>query len=163
MSNLFSHAPNAVPGNDSIPAARVSAVTVPVPVREAFDGFTDGIHLWWPVEGHSIFGAESHIGFETGLLLEDSFTGSQSVWGEIRTWAEPTSLAINWHRGSNPLNPTIVSVNFSVLDDESTTVVLTHDGWAPGDLGHEQFEIHCDWPLILSRYVRFMGGSSKLD
>lgn len=163
MSSLFSHAPEPVPENDSVPAARSAVAVVPLPIAEAFDGFTDGIHLWWPMNTHSGFGGESHVGFEDGFLVEDSFTGTQCMWGEVQLWEEPASLVLKWQLGDNPLTPTIVGIDFTAVGESSTTVTLKHDGWTPGEVGHEQYEKYCDWPLILSRYARFMGGALKLD
>lgn len=163
MSSLFSHSPEPESVSNVQIDSRTSAVEVPVPISEAFDGFTDGIHLWWPMETHSHFGAEAHVGFEAGVLLEDGFSGSQESWGEVTAWEAPTSLVIKWQLGFSPLNSTRVQVNFQELSENSTTVTLVQDGWTPGIVGVEQYEKYCDWPLILARYARFMGGTPSLD
>ena len=162
MSNLFSHSPESASDDVGVPPARSGAVVVPVPVTEAFDGFTDGIHLWWPMESHSTFGVEAHVGFEKGVLLEDAFAGESSIWGEVRSWDEPVSLVIDWQLAGHPLTPTTVRVDFTTHNESSTTVTVTHDGWAPGRAGWQQYETYCDWPLILARFARFMGGAPAL-
>lgn len=163
MSNLFSHAAVDLPEDQTVHAARHAVVVVPVPLAEAFDGFTDGIHLWWPMETHSKFGAEAHVGFENGVLLEDAFTGEHVLWGEVQGWDAPSSLDMRWQMDGHRLSPTVVHVDFATNDDGSTTVSLTHDGWAAGNVGQQQYEKYCDWPLILARYARFMGGVPALD
>ncbi len=163
MSNLFSHASESLPEDLAVHSARSAVVIVPVPLAEAFDGFTDGIHLWWPMDTHSKFGAEAHVGFENGVLLEDAFAGEHVLWGEVQEWDAPSSLVIRWQLDGHLLSPTVVHVDFTTNGDGSTTVSLTHDGWAPGNVGLQQYEKYCDWPLILARYARFMGGVPALD
>ena len=163
MSSLFSHAPVSLPDDVEVPAARTATVVVPVPITEAFDGFTDGIHLWWPMDSHSNYGADAHIGFEDGLLLEDSFTGVQTTWGDVRSLEQPASLVIAWQLGGHPSTPTTVHVDFTINAERSTMVAVTHDGWSSGQTGAQQYEKYCDWPLILSRFARFMGGGPKVD
>lgn len=163
MTSLFSHAPVSAPDDLQVPAARSAVVNVPVPVVEAFDGFTDGIHLWWPMDSHSTYGEEAHVGFEEGVLLEDAFAGASSIWGEVRSWEESSSLVMSWQLGGQPLTPTTVHVDFKANGESSTTVTVFHDGWVPGRAGWQQYETYCDWPLILARFARFMGGAPALD
>lgn len=158
MSNIFSHAPEPVAATTDVPESRTASVVVPVDAGDAFDGFTDGIHLWWPMESYSGFGAGAHVGFEGQRLVEESDAGEQQLWGEVQTWEEPTSLVLRWHLGDDPLTPTQVSVTFDDDGAGSTRLALVQDGWAPGQAGKAQFEKYCDWPLILARYARFMGG-----
>lgn len=163
MSELFSHAaPSPEPGAASL-ESRVTEVTVPVGQREAFDGFTDGIHLWWPLAGYSHFGADSHVGFEDGALLEESSQGEQYLWGQLRNWEPPSSLELSWQLGGNPLTPTRVTVEFETRGGRSTLVRLVQDRWPDGAEGVSMREKFGDWPAILARFVRFMGGQPSLD
>jgi uncharacterized protein YndB with AHSA1/START domain len=158
MSNIFSHAPQPHQADSERPEPRQASVVVPVNNADAFDGFTDGIHLWWPMDPYSGFGPEAHVGFEGQQLVEESDAGEHQLWGEVQAWEEPTSLVMRWHLGDNSLTPTQVRVDFADDGNGATVLTLTQDGWAPGQAGRAQFEKYCDWPLILSRYARFMGG-----
>ncbi|WP_125616757.1 SRPBCC domain-containing protein [Specibacter cremeus] len=162
MSDIFSHAPTRIPAGDAAPAARVTKVLVPVGPEYAFDGFTDGIHLWWPMTTSGAFGDGSHAGFDDRQLVEEAPDGRAQLWAEVRSWTPPSSLVLDWQLGDSPLTPTTVAVTFDPIEG-GTLVTLIHDGWAPGDLGREQYAKHCDWPLILAGYARFMGGEVRFD
>lgn len=163
MDSLFSHASTDAPSTASAPPARVSRVTVPVPVDQAFDGFTDAIHLWWPLDTHSKFGVYAHLGFDQSTLLEEDDDGASQLWAEIESWEAPTSLTLRWYLAGDPLLPTRVKVTFTASGESGTDVELVQDGWIAGDGGVAQFEKYCDWPLILARFARFMGASVSLD
>ncbi|NVM96862.1 SRPBCC domain-containing protein [Arthrobacter wenxiniae] len=164
MDGIFSHAPkpHAEPVQEEGPGARSAAVVVPAQPEFAFDGFTDGIHLWWPMEGHSGFGAGSHVGFEARRLFEEAPDGRQQLWADVREWMPPSDLVLDWQLAGDPLAPTTVTVSFDTAE-EGTRVTLVQDGWAAGGLGWEEYNKYCDWPLILARYARFMGGAPSLD
>jgi uncharacterized protein YndB with AHSA1/START domain len=162
MSDIFSHAaPQPGPTTANLDP-RITEVSVPVASREAFDGFTDGIHLWWPLEEYSRFGADSHVGFEEGSLVEESPDGDEYVWGQLRSWEPPSSLELSWQLGGNPLAPTRIIVGFEPREDGGTVVRLVQDGWPEGREGVRMREKFSDWPAILARFVRFMGGSATL-
>lgn len=164
MDGIFSHAPNPEPdiAQKDVLHARTAAVLVPVRPDFAFDGFTDGLHLWWPMDRYSGYGPESHAGFEDNRLLEESPDGQQQIWAEVAEWTPPSSLVLRWQLAGSPLVPTTLTVTFDAVDG-GTRVTLVHDGWATGALGCEQYDKYCDWPLILSKYARFMGGAPGLD
>ena len=165
MDGIFSHAPKPQAGATQTdgPGARTAAALVPVEQEFAFDGFTDGIHLWWPMDGYSGYGTEAHAGFEDKRLVEESPDGQEQVWAEVKAWTPPSAMVLDWQLAGNPLLPTTVSVTFDAVSGGGTRVTLVHDGWAAGELGREQYNKYCDWPLILSRYARFMGGALSLD
>lgn len=163
MSELFSHA-TPTSATESGPLEPLSVdVTVGVGQREAFDGFTDNMHLWWPLSEFSTFGLKSHVGFEDGVLLEESPDGEQGLWATVQRWFPPSSLELSWHQGGNPLHPTRVRVGFDALTDSATAIHLTQDNWPSGVEGRKARERYRDWAGILGGYVRFMGGLADLD
>lgn len=95
MDNLFSHADDAIPGTaesrDSLDPV-ICTVTVPGPVAQAFAGFTDHTHLWWPLESHGVYGAGSYVEFEENLILETADDGRTTIWGTIDDWQPPLSF-----------------------------------------------------------------------
>ena len=158
MSDIFSHAAPRPGYNAATPEPRITEVNVPVELREAFDGFTDSIHLWWPLAEYSRFGPDSHVGFEEGSLVEESSDGDQYLWGQLRSWEPPSSLELSWQLGGNPLVPTRLRLQFESDGDGGTKVRLVQDGWPDGEEGARMREKFSDWPVILARFVRFMGG-----
>lgn len=164
MDGIFSHAPKRrsefAQGNGL--EARTAAVQVPVQAEFAFDGFTDGVHLWWPMAAYSGYGAEAHASFEGRRLIETASDGREQLWAEVREWLPPSSLVLDWYLAGNPLAPTTLTVKFDPVEG-GTRVTLVHNGWANGVLGREQYDKYCDWPLILAKYARFMGGAPSLD
>lgn len=166
MSDLFSHAPAAPepassPGGEGSEEPVVCTVVVHTSVEHAFTGFTEHIHLWWPFQGHSVYGAGSYAGFEGNLLLETSEQEETTEWGRVTSWQEPDHLAMTWHPGGPELEATTVDLSFRDLEEERTEVKLIHSGWDrhPEPAAREAYA--ADWPAILGRYVRFMGGGSQ--
>lgn len=157
MDNLFSHRANEPLPTEPLPPVACS-VTVPVPPEQAFDGFTDAIHLWWPLAEDSLFGAGSYVGFEEGNLVETAEDGRTSVWAEVDGWEPPRDLRLAWHRGTGPLAAQELEVVFLALDG-ATHVEVVHGGWELVPDGRS-LRAHFEraWPQILARYQRFMGG-----
>ncbi|MCZ2403522.1 hypothetical protein IV498_10095 [Paenarthrobacter sp. Z7-10] len=137
-------------------------MTVSADQRAAFDGFTDNIHLWWPLADHSSLGPDAYIGFEDGLLIEESYSGDKDLWATVRHWSPPSSLELSWH-GGNPLSPTRVRVSFNAVTKAATEVRLTQDRRPSANEDGKVPENCVPWDSILARYARFMGGSADLD
>ncbi|MCX2750514.1 hypothetical protein OOZ51_22320 [Arthrobacter sp. MI7-26] len=164
MESLFSHA-----ASDSGPQPEqsgeldpvVCTVVVPSPVAHAFMGFTDHPHLWWPMEDHSVYGAGSHVEFEENLIVETADDGRTSVWGTIDDWQPPLSFHASWYPGSTAMWSTELRVAFHAVDG-GTELRLVHDGWEGAeDPARTRADYAADWPGVLDRYVRFMGGGSE--
>ena len=83
--SLFSHAAEE-PQPSKVLEPITFEVTVPHPPEQAFEGFTDLIHLWWPVDTHSILGDGSHVEFEETVLTETSDRDEVRNWGDILEW-----------------------------------------------------------------------------
>ncbi|AIX99602.1 MULTISPECIES: SRPBCC family protein [Arthrobacter] len=162
MQNLFSHAhePDYVASRETEQLEGV--VLIDVPMDQAFDGFTDGIHLWWPVSEQSVFGEGSHVALLRDHLVEESADGEEIVWADISAWESPSHLALQWVSGNVSENHQEVDISFELADGGMTKVSVTYDH-DPGAEAAEDGTFACDWSLILSRYARFMGGAVQLD
>jgi len=163
MSNLFSHPdePTQAPPapTDSLDPL-IFAVTVPGPVAQAFAGFTDHTHLWWPLESHGVYGAGSYVEFEENLILETADDGRTTIWGTIDDWQPPLSFHATWHPGTTALWSTELRAAFRAVPD-GTEVRVVHDGWEGAENPAAERESYsAGWPLVLARYVRFMGGDA---
>ena len=162
MSNLFSHAhePDYVLAQET-KDVEVSVI-LGVPTDQAFDGFTDGVHLWWPVAEQSIFGEGSHVAVLRDHLVEEADDGEEVVWAEVVEWDAGEFLRLHWVLGHEQNGSADIDVHFEVVGDSQTRVrVITE----PITQGTEQVgkTFICDWSLILARYTRFMGGALRLD
>lgn len=158
MSSLFSHAGTGADPEirAEAPGSRIAAVVVPAGPEHAFEGFTDYIHLWWPTECTD-FGEGTFVEFDDGVLIEESDDGEEAVWARERSRATPHQLVLSWENGWDPFAPSRVRLDFA-RNGTGTTVTLTQDGWESGSGGREQYDQYNDWPRILDRYLRFMGG-----
>ncbi|WP_415856559.1 SRPBCC domain-containing protein [Sinomonas sp. G460-2] len=160
MEPLFSHGSRPEPseeGHATLPP-RVYRLAVPAPREIAFSAFVGDIHLWWP-DSYTGFGATTHAYVEDGIIGEESELGESQVWGEVRAEEPPSFVEFSWTLAWRPDAPTRVRVEFD--DDpesgEGTLVTFTHDGWARGPEGRDQYEKYSEWPLILGRYAAYFG------
>lgn len=159
MDNLFSHTtatsvPEPAKGLEPV----VCTVVVPGAVARAFVGFTEHMHLWWPLEDHGVYGPGSYVEFEENLILETSDDGRTAVWGSIDDWQPPLSFHASWHPGSQALWSTELRVAFRAVEG-GTELRLVHSGWEGAqDPAAARADYLSDWPAILQRFVRFMGG-----
>jgi uncharacterized protein YndB with AHSA1/START domain len=157
-TSLFSHAPREPePANSAEPVE--CRVTVARHGREAFEGFTDLIHLWWPVDSHSVAGEGSHVEFEDKVLTETSIEDAVHVWGEILDWVPDSHLRLTWHPGRSPATSGELRIDFAEAAPGRTEILLVHSGWENMPDGQQQRADYAEgWPEILGRYIRFMGG-----
>ncbi|MCY0906431.1 hypothetical protein [Arthrobacter sp. H14-L1] len=168
MSDLFSHpAPGTNPQSSTLPNASCE-VTVPVGPSDAFEGFIDSIHLWWPVDDCSSFGAETHVGFDNGELLEESVKGEKCLWARVSEWIPPSSIELAWLLDLGPLSVGRIVCRFAPLPDGTTVVSLSQRAEEPrSDAGDGVSNARSgDSALskqLLQRYARFMGAQPDLD
>jgi uncharacterized protein YndB with AHSA1/START domain len=161
MDGLFSHAeprPEESGTDQSGLPAVTFTVAVPVEPDQAFEGFTDYIHLWWPVKAYSAFGSGTHPAFERDSLYEEAEDGRQYQWARMVRLEPPELLELAFTMWMDQHPPSRVVVRFHGNPTGATDVVVTHDGWTQGSAGREQFERYKGWPEILGYYARFMGG-----
>ncbi|HYH77774.1 MAG TPA: SRPBCC domain-containing protein [Arthrobacter sp.] len=166
MVNLFSHAVGPTPDPADLPDALfplILTVIVPCPVAQAFAGFTDHTHLWWPLESHGVYGTGSYVEFEENLILETADDGRTSIWGTIDDWQPPLSFHAAWHPGTTALWSTELRVAFRAVPG-GTELRLVQDGWEGAeDPAAARAEYAASWPVVLERYVRFMGGDPEIS
>jgi hypothetical protein len=158
MDSLFSHgdAGSAAAASRTPPPTLSAEVSVPRNPDDSFAGFTDGIHLWWPVE-ETRFGEGTHPEFTDGELFEEDASRKSALWATLLGSSSDGALELAWHHQGNPNISSHVTVSFTP-DGAGTHVSVVHDGWAEGDLGYEQFAAAPHWPAVLASYRRFMGG-----
>ncbi len=162
MDSLFSHGnSNAEPNPadfSAAPAALVAEVTVPQSREDSFAGFMDGIHLWWPAD-QTRFGEGTHPEFTDGTLFEEDPSGRSALWATLIEPVSESGLELAWHHQGNPHLSSHVSISF-LENGPVTQVRVVHNGWADGELGHEQSDAAPDWVAALAHYRRFMGGAA---
>ncbi|WP_411375575.1 hypothetical protein ACLH0K_04115 [Arthrobacter sp. MPF02] len=167
MSSLFSHGQDPfgsddTGGQDPLEPV-VSAVVVPGSVAHAFAGFTDHTHLWWPLESHGVYGADSYVEFEENLILETADDGRTSIWGTLDDWQPPLSFHATWHPGSTALWSTELLVVFKAVPD-GTEVRVFHEGWEGAEDPEAARAGYVEaWPRILAKYARFMGSPEDAE
>ena len=119
----------------------------------AFDVFTARIGSWWPLEGHSVYGAASTVRFEDREIVEVSADDERSVWGTVTDWQPGERVAFTWHPGKPADQASRVSVSFTAADDQ-TLVTLVHEGWEVfADPEASRAEYDHGWPIVLEQYA----------
>ncbi|GAA2562384.1 hypothetical protein HD598_001041 [Neomicrococcus aestuarii] len=160
MDSLFSHAvPPEEPASPTSAAgdsAELShAVKVPVEPDQAFEGFIDYLHLWWPSE-YTVFGSGTHVAIEDGELGEESVEGHWLPWAKVQKVVHGGLLEME------SLDPSRarVSVRFTAEGPSATTVSVDQD--APlVILEQDQHPIVVSWLDVLGYYARFMGADTR--
>ncbi|MHA7277980.1 SRPBCC family protein [Arthrobacter sp. HLT1-21] len=159
MSDLFSDAAPSAPDFDRLVALEF-AVLVPVPVEHTFAGFVEHIHLWWPAEVLSVWGAGSFFDLEGNSLVETSVEEDEAVWAEVRRTGQDTRLEMVWHHQPTGGTSTELTIDFRPTTGGGTTVSLVHDGWSTEPASGADRATYLDfWPLALEKFSRFMGGA----
>lgn len=175
MSDLFSHSP--VPADALAPRSDLhSAVDVPAPTDHAWAGLTQHLHLWWPAEQLSRWGAESFFDLEDKALVETSAEDDENVWGEVTAAQQGQWLELRWrHLGSVSTTQVRIEVSSgkargdadagrpvsagSPDSSDFSAFTLVHRGWTRED-PDEVYDFYADfWQLALGRFRRFMGGA----
>ena len=153
-SSLFSHAPEPEPERSREPVADVQETcNVPRETEEAFRGFHEYPHLWWPAE-HTEFGEGTHIEFEGGALVETSEEEETRARAEVRQIQPGQLLELEWNPGTGS---TTVTIGFTARD-AGTDVSIRHSGFdAVPDGASQRVEAETLWRNVLQRYARFMG------
>lgn len=158
-SSLFSHAPEPEPERAplQVPDIEESCV-VPRETGEAFSGFHEYPHLWWP-EDFSTFGEGMHPEFEGGSLTETSVDEEKALWATVREVRAGELLVLDWFLGHGASVPTDVEVRFEpAAAGTGTSVTLVHTGFGRLPDGADVRErMAGQWRNALQRYSRFMG------
>lgn len=156
-SSLFSHAPDPEPQPTAADVADiVETCIVPRETEEAFSGFHEYLHLWWPAE-FSTFGEGMHPEFESGSLTETSLDEKTALWAKVREICPDEVLAMDWFLGHSPTISTNVELRFEPQGD-GTLVTLLHSGFSRLPDGQEvRDRLAGQWRNVVQRYARFMG------
>jgi uncharacterized protein YndB with AHSA1/START domain len=130
-------------------------VVLPAPREVVYSAFVGDLHLWWP-PAYTGFGEGTHAFIEDGIVGEEGANGELQTWGTV-TAEEPGELVeMAWTLAWRADSPTRLRVEFTDSDG-GTAVTLTHDGWARGAEGAEQYEKYSEWAVILGRFAAFFG------
>jgi uncharacterized protein YndB with AHSA1/START domain len=150
---------------EDVPTVR-REVVVPVPIEEAFAGFTTRFGDFKPPE-HNLLGVpiaetvfEAHVG---GAIMDRGVDGSECRWARILAFDPPTRVIFSWDIGptwqleTDPAHSSEVEVRFVAESAGRTRLELEHrhlDRHGPGwqslrdGVADDQ-----GWPLYLERYV----------
>jgi uncharacterized protein YciI len=117
--------------------------------QRAFEVFTARVGRWWPMAGHSVYGASATVAFDGGQIIERSPDGATAVWGTVTRWEPPDAVAFTWHPGRPPDRAGRVEVTFAAAAGQ-TLVTLVHSGWeAYADPAAARAEYERGWPTVL--------------
>lgn len=158
MDPLFSHAPQPSGEPDQggeLPPSRVLRLLLPAPREIVYRAFVGDLHLWWPAS-YTGFGEGTHAFIEDSVVGEEGPDGQLQVWGAVTEERPDELIEIAWTLAGSPDSPTRVRVEFSDAD-AGTLVVFTHDGWARGAEGAQQYAKYSEWRVILGRFAAFFG------
>jgi uncharacterized protein YndB with AHSA1/START domain len=111
------------------------AVTIAVPIDQAFSVFTGSINQWWPHQYHIGQAQVAEVVLEPelgGRWYERGVDESECDWGRVLVWEPPHRLVFTWQiNGSwqfdpNPDNASEIHVSFTANGDTETTVEVEH-------------------------------------
>lgn len=173
MSDIFSHPADAAADAPQDRADLRHTVQVPASVDHAWAGLTEHLHLWWPADELSRWGASSFFDLEDNALVETSDEDDENVWGEVTDGLPGEWLDLRWREvgSSSSTNVRFEMVagpssspdhdagDTGLADGPSSTLCVTHTGWTDHD-EQDVYSFYREfWPVALARYQRFMGGS----
>jgi uncharacterized protein YndB with AHSA1/START domain len=143
------------------------SVVVPLDQRAAFDLFVRRVGEWWPLATRSVALAdavscqiEPRVG---GRIFERTRAGTESDWGVLVAFEEPSRLVFTCHPGMPPATATEVEGTFVPTGDQTRV-----------DVEHRHFERLGDraafvrslyeggWPGVLSRFESLARGDHEL-
>jgi len=113
-----------------------------------FRAWTDPKELvhWWRMEGDGWAFAGADVDLEVGGKYRLAMTAPDGTlheaYGVYREIDRPTRLAFTWEwqKAESRVGNTLVTIEFRKVDDETTEVVLTHEGFVDAARagGHEK-------------------------
>ncbi len=135
----------------------VKTLTLKASCEKAFRHFTDHIHLWWPLAGHSLSQADAEtVKFEArkdGRIYEIEKSGREREWGRVGVCDAPHRLVFSWVL-EKPADATEVEVRFEEEGDDACTMTLIHRGWDERSDGRKWREnYHTGWDGVLGAYA----------
>lgn len=127
---------------------------------KAFRHFTDNIHLWWPLDDHSLSEANAAtVNFEArpgGRIFEIEKSGKEREWGRVADCQPPHRVVFSWVL-EEPANATEIELTFEQSGD-GCEMTLIHRGWE----GRKDGETHRNgydtgWDGVLGAYTSTLG------
>ncbi len=140
------------------------SVRVKVPIARAFDVFTSGLTLWWPLE-HGIGKTprakvvmEPRLG---GRWLEIAKDGTETTVATIVLWEPPQRVVLLWQINAqwkpDAAMKSEVDVRFTADGPDATLVELVHHKFETmgADAGASlRKDVDRGWPGLIERYAR---------
>jgi uncharacterized protein YndB with AHSA1/START domain len=142
----------------------IGAVTIAVPIDQAFSVFTASINEWWPHQYHIGASEVAEVVLEEGLggrWYERGVDDSECDWGRVLAWEPPNRLVLTWQiDGSwrfdpDPEHASEIHVSFTADGDDGTTVELEHrhfDRLVGGRSVNDTIRGGGGWALILEGF-----------
>ncbi len=128
--------------------------------QQAFDHFTRNIHLWWPLQTHSLSQSDAEtVVFEAatgGRIYEIEKSGKEREWGRVTCCEPPHRLVFSWVLEA-PDKATEVEVQFVEAGAGETALTLIHRGWDKRPDGAEWRDKYNEgWDGVLARFGEAM-------
>lgn len=110
-------------------------VTVPVPIKQAFDLFTRKISSWWPHQYHIGQAEVDEVILESrpgGRWYERGVDGSECDWGRVLVWEPPERVVFTWQINggwqfdSDPGHASEIEARFRSDGPNQTVVEVEH-------------------------------------
>lgn len=132
-------------------------VTVARTIDDAFALFTEQMGTWWPMETHSIGGAQAAVIFEPrqgGRVYEREANGRINDWATVVSYEPPHRFVLEWKVGTDQPPYTEVEARFTAAG-AATSVELEHRGWerlAPQQRRDRAASYDAGWAHVIGRY-----------
>ena len=133
---------------------------VSCPVERAFQLWTAGAAVWWPMATHSVSGRrDSVLVIEPGAggrIYEQTADGQQLSWGTVVAWEPAKRLLCEWLVGDTA---TELEVRFAPDAEGGTVVEIEHRGWERfGGAASDRRDLNGrGWSGVIPRYVAACG------
>jgi uncharacterized protein YndB with AHSA1/START domain len=142
------------------------AVTIGVPIEQAFRVFVGSIDKWWPHQYHIGQAELDEVILEPqegGRWYERGVDGTECDWGRVLSWEPPHRLVFTWQiNGSwqfdpDPERASEIEVRFTSDGPDQTTVAVEHrhfDRLDGGQAIHGAIRGGGGWAQLLDGYAK---------
>jgi uncharacterized protein YndB with AHSA1/START domain len=139
----------------------VKTLSLNASCEKAFRHFTDNIHLWWPIQSHSLAEKNAEtVKFEAregGRIYEIEKSGDEREWGSVSACEPPHRVVFSWVL-EKPADATEVEVAFEPKGDSACIMTLVHRGWETHSKGKETRDgYHTGWDGVLAGFEKSLG------
>lgn len=125
------------------------SITVRKAAKQAFDGFSKQLSVWWP-HAYTWSGEVLDVikiqPSENGRCFERGPYNFKCDWKRVLEWKPPVRLVFSWQISSsrlpepNPEKASEVDVQFVVQGDTKTKVKLEHRHFSRHGEGYEEYQ-----------------------